>query len=119
MSLSKGEGRTGYAQSEGNLKGVPDPALSKNRIELHGEYDLSRKEEVGALFRSIAEGPQVIIDLRDVTYIDSSFLSELALLRSRLRSDKIMLVGPSQNVKRILTLVSFEQLFQIVNDETA
>jgi anti-anti-sigma factor len=85
------------------------------RVELDGEYDLSRKEQVSALFGAMrADGP-VTIDLTRVTYIDSTFLRELAALRFRLKGQSITLAGATAGVKRILKLVKFEQLFVLAD----
>ncbi len=85
------------------------------RVELSGEYDLSRKGQVAALFGALrADGP-VTIDLAKVTYIDSTFLHELAALRFRLKGQSITLTGASASVKRILRLVKFEQLFVLAD----
>ncbi|HTA55177.1 MAG TPA: STAS domain-containing protein [Candidatus Acidoferrales bacterium] len=89
------------------------------RVELDGEYDLSRKEQIATLFGALrADGP-VTIDLARVTYIDSTFLHELAALRFRLKGQSITLTGASAGVKRILKLVKFEQLFVLADQDTS
>jgi anti-anti-sigma factor len=81
------------------------------RVELEGEYDLSQREQIAALFGSLrADGP-VNIDLTKVTFIDSTFLHLLATLRFRLKDQSITLTGATPNIRRILKLVRFEQLF--------
>ena len=52
-----------------------------HRIELEGEYDLTRKDEITQLFGGVDGAPEVIIDLSRVTYMDSTVLGALALLR--------------------------------------
>jgi anti-anti-sigma regulatory factor len=59
------------------------------RVKLEGEYDLSKMDQVAALFGSLrADGP-VIIDLTKVTFIDSTFLHLLAALRLRFKEQSI------------------------------
>jgi anti-anti-sigma regulatory factor len=85
------------------------------RVQLDGEYDLSRKEQVAALFGALPGDGPVTIDLSKVTYIDSTFLHELAALRLRFKEQSITLTGASAGVKRILKLVKFERLFVLVD----
>jgi anti-anti-sigma factor len=83
------------------------------RIELDGEYDLARQEEVMLVFDALtAEGPAVI-DMTNVTYIDSSFLRALAALHFRLKKFGVTLTGVRPSVRRILKVVAFQRLFSI------
>jgi anti-anti-sigma factor len=85
------------------------------RIELDGEYDFSRKEELGLLFGALpADGPAVI-ELSRVTYVDSTFLNELVGLHSRLKAHGVTLVGPNSGIRRVLGIVGFDQLFRIAD----
>lgn len=92
-----------------------DSSGSVQSIELHGEYDLSRREELGALLASIDAGKPVILNLTRVTYVDSSFLNELGTLRSRLKESKITLLGVSPQLRRVLSLMRFDAIFDIVD----
>jgi anti-anti-sigma factor len=84
------------------------------RIELNGEYDLSSKEDIASLFRSLrADGPAVI-DMVKVTYMDSTVLHELAELHSRFGQHPITLLGVNKNLQRVLHIVNFDRLFEIV-----
>jgi anti-anti-sigma factor len=90
---------------------------SRRRIELEGEYDLSQREQIAALFGSLrADGP-VVIDLTKVTFIDSTFLHLLAGLRLRFKEQSITLIGATASIKRILKLVKFEQLFVLTDQD--
>ena len=85
------------------------------RLELNGEYDLSQKEEIAALFGGLrADGPATI-DLTKVTYVDSSFLNELVALRLRFREQPITLAGANANIARILRMAKFEKLFNLAD----
>lgn len=86
-----------------------------NRIELQGEYDLSRKEEVNALFATLSTDSPATIDLSRVTYADSTILHELAMLNNRLKGQLITLTGAIPSVRRLLEVVKFDQLFRIVD----
>lgn len=83
------------------------------RIELAGEYDVSQKQELAALFEALPRDGPAIIDMTRVTFIDSSFLQELTKLRARLMPHRITLLVRSDNVRRILRVVKFDLLFEI------
>ena len=83
------------------------------RIELAGEYDLARRDEIAREFGSIEEEPSVVIDMAKVTYIDSSVLKELAALRSRDGSRAITLLGASAGIRRLLKVVGFDKIFHL------
>jgi anti-anti-sigma factor len=83
------------------------------RIELYGEYDLSQKEAIASLFEALPPDGPAVIDLTKVTYVDSTFLSELVRLRRRFKEHPITLLGAKDQVMRVLRLVSFERLFEI------
>lgn len=92
-----------------------DSSGSVQRIELHGEYDLSRREELAALLASVDGVKAVVLDLTRVTYVDSSFLNELGALRTRLKDAHITLLGVSPQLRRVLSLMRFDTIFEIVD----
>ncbi len=77
-------------------------------VEAHGDIDHNNCVSVEAtVARALDEGHTVVLlDLRDVTYIDSGGLSVLLSGVRRLR-DRGWLgaVGPNPNVKRLLEIV--------------
>lgn len=83
------------------------------RIELVGEYDISQKPQVAALFGALEPGGPATIDMTKVTYIDSSLLNELVRLRLRFIPHQITLVVGHENVRRLLRIVKFDRLFEI------
>ncbi|HLX26192.1 MAG TPA: STAS domain-containing protein [Candidatus Cybelea sp.] len=87
---------------------------SGHRIELEGELDIARKDELERLFDSIEKDGPLTIDLRRVVYADSTFLHVLASLPVRFQEVPITLFGASPNLRRILGVVQFDKLFQIV-----
>lgn len=89
------------------------PGAQVKRIELNGEYDLTRKDEIIGLFGSINGESSVVIDMAKVTYIDSTILSELAALRLRDASRSIRLADPNKQIRRILKIVRFDEVFDI------
>jgi len=79
-------------------------------IALSGELDMSNASDLRASLGS-AVGPAVV-DLSGVTYLDSTALYELALLRRRVGS--VVLVVPSPQIRRTLEIVGFSKTFRIV-----
>lgn len=86
-----------------------------DRIALDGEYDLSRKDEVAELFKTLDGDGALVIDLTNVTYIDSTVLHELAALRLRWADRSITLEGVNQHIRRVFDVVNFDQIFEIVD----
>lgn len=82
-------------------------------IVLNGEYDLSRKDELGSLFASYSADRHAIVDLSRVSFIDSMFLCQLTLLHRRFKSHGVTLAAPQSAVRRVLYAVSFDELFAI------
>jgi anti-anti-sigma factor len=79
-------------------------------VRLAGELDLSNVSSLRAKLGAI-DGPAVV-DLSEVTYLDSAALNELALLRRRVGT--VALVVGSANVRRTLEIVGFGTSFRIV-----
>lgn len=89
----------------------------KNTVALDGEWDLTRREELLALFGRLSLDGEATIDLRGCTYADSTVLSALAMLRAKFGARPVTLLGPSRDLQRILKLANFDRLFKIVTDE--
>ena len=96
-------------------KGIGAARLGRTayRLTLRGEYDLNRKIELDAEFAKLVPNRHVIIDLLLVTYVDSGFLSALALLRFRLKPWKVALVNVTPPVLRVLQVARYDELFEI------
>lgn len=94
---------------------MSDSPAKPSRIELEGEYDVARRSEVVSIFKSVPSGEPVVIDLTKVTYLDSLFMQELVLLNRRLGELPITLVGANPNIRRLLQIVGFDQLFQLAD----
>jgi anti-anti-sigma factor len=83
---------------------------SVNVISLRGELDMSNASSLQASLGTVC-GPTVV-DLSEVTYLDSAALTELALLRRRVGS--VVLVVPSRQIRRTLEIVGFMKAFRVV-----
>ncbi|MEO6913649.1 MAG: STAS domain-containing protein [Candidatus Baltobacteraceae bacterium] len=90
---------------------VPDTAF----INLFGEYDLARIDELERQLAEAHESDIAFIDLTDVTYIDSSALSCLIRLKNRMsgRAGIIRLIAPQRNVRRLIELTGLEHVVEV------
>lgn len=85
-------------------------------IRIKGRFDFSTHQD----FRSAYEGASAalnsfVVDLREATYLDSSALGMLLLLRDHAGGDssRVRIVNCNSDVKKILAISNFEQLFTI------
>ena len=50
----------------------------KRLINLDGEYDFTRKDEIAELFGSIEGDSSLVIDMTAVTYMDATFFARIS-----------------------------------------
>lgn len=84
--------------------------MAGHHLMLSGEYDIARREELTTLFRAVQGGP-VTMDMTQVSYIDSTFLAELAAMRFRLNGTSVTLVGVQPNIARVLKIAKLDHFF--------
>lgn len=94
----------------------PSTDGSQLTISIEGRFDFSSHQE----FRRSYEGLEIkptfyVVDMKATTYLDSSALGMLLLLRDYAGGDdsKISIVNCNDDVKKILSISNFEQLFTI------
>ena len=92
-------------------------------IAVTGELDLDTAEKLRALLRAPqAQAATVVLDLRDVTFIDSSGLSVVVGHLHRSRADGFrfaVAVGGAPAVERLLDLTGLRATLSIVEDPDA
>lgn len=86
------------------------------RIVLEGEYDLTRKQEVESLFATLNGDKPLIIDVATVTYMDATILHQLGTLRLRNARRPIRLARANTNIRRVLHIVGFDQIFDMTDE---
>jgi anti-anti-sigma factor len=82
-----------------------------------GEYDVTYKAKLRREFDSVCNEPGLILDMRGVSYVDSTFANELLRLHIR-RLEKgigeVSIVRNSFIVRRLFALLAFKRLFRLV-----
>lgn len=85
-------------------------------LSVDGRFDFSAHHAFRDAYESLSNKPEAyVIDMQDTTYLDSSALGMLLLLRDFAGGDhsSIQIINCNQDVKKILTISNFEQLFDI------
>ena len=82
-------------------------------VSFNGELDIWKEHEVEARLSVLDGGAPIVIDLADVRYLDSAFLSALVRLRRRLPQSEITLLVEAPSVRRIFELTEMHRLFTI------
>jgi len=89
----------------------------KVNINISGRFDYKVSQEFRDSYRQISEQENVSyhVDLSDATYMDSSALGMLLLLRehAKCHGGAVIIDHPSKNIDNILKVANFEQLFTI------
>ncbi|SEK93075.1 anti-anti-sigma factor [Atopomonas hussainii] len=85
-------------------------------ISIQGRFDFGAHQEFRDAYEKVAVTPKsYVIDMKGATYLDSSALGMLLLLRDHAGGDnaRIRLLNCNSDVRKILSISNFEQLFQI------
>jgi anti-anti-sigma regulatory factor len=77
-------------------------------LRFQGVLDISRYPEFREAFQEAPRDENVLVDLREVTGVDSIFLSELVLFRRRHQFGVAVLVTPGSNVANVFGLARVE-----------
>lgn len=103
-----------------------DPAPERDRsnvLPLKGEIDLHVSPSVTASLDSMIEKKpeRLVVDLSDVTYIDSAGLAALigAMQKVEGYGGKFLLAGLQETVRSIFEISRLDQVFQIFPDAEA
>lgn len=92
-------------------------------VSVVGEIDLATAEELGAVLRAPeAQAPTVVLDLRAVTFIDSSGLSVIVGEHQRAQAEQrrlVVAVEGAPMVERLFDLTGLHRTLTIVPDPDA
>ena len=90
--------------------------VQKLTIAIEGRFDFSAHKEFRKSYEDLEEVPSsYAIDMQQAEYIDSSALGMLLLLRDHAGGDsaEVEILNCNPDVKKILTISNFDQLFTI------
>lgn len=77
-----------------------------------GELDLVSAERLHAALEG-ARGSRLVIDLTDVSFIDSTGLSILIMASRKYPDGELRICGPSREVRRVFEVTGFAELLPI------
>lgn len=89
---------------------------SELTIKIQGRFDFSAHQQFRESYERCETKPKVYtIDMRETTYLDSSALGMLLLLRDFAGGDEadVKIINCSEDVRKILSISNFEQLFKL------
>ena len=88
---------------------------------LNGEIDINTSPELKKIFDKLLLGKpgKIILNLKDVSYVDSSGLATLVEMLKGLRvyGGKLKLTNLTTKVKNLFEITKLEKLFDIVSEE--
>jgi anti-sigma B factor antagonist len=109
---------TNEAQFEVTASGQPGPAV----LAARGEIDVASAPEFHeALSGLVAEGPALlVVDLSEVSFIDSTGLGVLVSAEKQTRADshELRLVVTHPQITRLLELTGLDEVFTVVANTT-
>ncbi|MDX9667535.1 STAS domain-containing protein [Pseudomonas sp. P5_152] len=89
----------------------------KLTISIKGRFDFAKHQAFRDSFGQVDNQRlnAIVVDLKEVTYLDSSALGMLLLLRDHAGGDDsdVRLVNSSSDVRKILAISNFDKLFDI------
>ncbi len=88
-------------------------------LAIDGELDLSTSPELrDALMALGTDHERIAIELRAVTFMDSTALGVIvaAMKRARERGGELALVGPNGSPRKVLSITALDQIVPIVDD---
>ena len=91
-------------------------------ISIKGRFDFAKHQDFRRAYEKLqpesdpkSKPKQCVVDLKETTYIDSSALGMLLLLRDYVGGDEsdVRLVNCNSDVRKILAISNFDKLFDI------
>ena len=92
------------------------PNGQKLTISIKGRFDFAKHQEFRESYEHLEPKPESFeVNLKDATYLDSSALGMLLLLRDHAGGEnaEIKLTNANADVRKILAISNFDRLFDI------
>jgi anti-anti-sigma factor len=78
-------------------------------LRLSGEFDLSSVEAFRLAVETSANPErEIILDLTDLTFLDSSGIRAILMMAQELGTNGVLLRNPQPNVRRVIELIGIE-----------
>jgi anti-sigma B factor antagonist len=98
--------------------GTPDTGQVATIVMVFaGEYDIAGKQRFRADLERLLEIPNVVLDLTDVSYADSTAMTELIRIHNARKTrghPTETLVVPGKNLQKVFELLDFSRVFRFV-----
>ncbi|MGA9704858.1 STAS domain-containing protein [Pseudomonas sp.] len=92
------------------------PDGKKLTIAIKGRFDFGSHQTFREAYERFYKDPQLyVVDLKDTTYMDSSALGMLLLLRDHAGGEaaQVRVINSNCDVRKILAISNFDKLFDI------
>ncbi|MFH7599956.1 STAS domain-containing protein [Streptomyces racemochromogenes] len=109
--MTSGKDRTGRPAAR---------SAEPHAVHVSGEMDLGHAEQLRAMLKAALDeapdGADIVVDLRDSSFCDSSGLNVLLATQQRARAarHRLVLAAPSHQMVRVLELTGSTGLFTLV-----
>ncbi|GAC1579831.1 MAG: hypothetical protein NVS3B7_14070 [Candidatus Elarobacter sp.] len=77
-------------------------------VRIRGHIDIARYPEFRGAFTSVAHDVPVLIDLREASGVDSTFLSEMLLFKRRHVPPMAVVVTPETHLARVFSIAGMD-----------
>jgi len=97
-----------------------DEAARKIVIKVRGRFDFQLHREFRAAYEGIMGAKRYVVDLRQATFVDSTALGMLLLLRDHAGGDRLAVsITAGSPALNTLKLAGFEALFSVLADDAS
>ncbi len=94
-----------------------DKQKSQVTIAVDGRFDFAQHKAFREAYRDIeSKSMKFVVDLSEASYLDSSALGMLLLLRDYAggNASQVVISGCGEDVRRVLKIANFEKLFDLI-----
>ena len=93
---------------------IPPWNPTQTLIVLHGEYDIARRVELRSQLAPVTALKLVLLDMRDVSFIDATALWEIVNLKRRMASPAIVrIIGATPHISKIFQLTGLSEVLEL------